>query len=78
MIVADQLVAVPRVDLEQLIVRSAQRWLNVNEAAEYARVSDKSIRRAVARGELTPSKAVKGKQVFDRRQLDSWLMAGMK
>ena len=73
----DDLVAVPVADLDQLIARASQRWLPIDGAAEYCGLSEKSIRRALAKGELTPSKAVRGKLIFDRRQLDAWMLASM-
>lgn len=71
------LVAVPIADLESLIARAGQRWLSIDQAATYCGLSAKSLSRAVARSELTPSTAVRGKRIFDRRQLDAWMMSGM-
>ena len=73
-----QLVAVPLADLSQLVARASQRWLPIDHAASYCGCSAKSLRRATAKGELTPSRAVRGRLLYDRRQLDAWLTAGME
>ena len=71
------LVAVPIADLEQLISRTSQRWLTTDDAAAYCACSSKSLQRAASRGDLSPSKAIRGRLTFDRRQLDAWMMSGM-
>lgn len=51
------------------------RWLSVATAARYCSLGEKSIRNLVASGKLTPSRAVRGKLLIDRQQLDSLLLA---
>jgi excisionase family DNA binding protein len=46
-------------------------FFTVAEAAEYLRVSDKSIRRLIARGLLSPSKALR-KLIIPRQQLETF------
>jgi len=51
------------------------RWLSVQEAARYTSLSPRSIRYLVAAGRVTPSRAVRGKLLIDRLQLDAALAA---
>ncbi|MCI0335925.1 MAG: helix-turn-helix domain-containing protein [Planctomycetes bacterium] len=51
------------------------RWLSVEAAARYCSLGQKSIRNLVANGTLTPSRAVRGKVLIDRLQLDAALSA---
>lgn len=51
------------------------RWLGVEEAARYTSLSNRSIRNLVSAGHLTPSRAVRGKVLIDRLQLDAALTA---
>jgi excisionase family DNA binding protein len=51
------------------------RWLSVEAAARYTSLSSKSIRNMVAAGRVTPSRAVRGKVLIDRLQLDAALSA---
>lgn len=51
------------------------RWLSVEAAARYCSLGQKSIRNLVASGTLVPSRAVRGKVLIDRHQLDAALTA---
>jgi excisionase family DNA binding protein len=51
------------------------RWLSVEAAARYTSLGQKSVRNLVANGTLTPSRAVRGKVLIDRLQLDAALSA---
>lgn len=55
--------------------QSWPRWLSVQLAANYTSLSPKSIRNLVVSGRLTPSRAVRGKVLIDRLQLDAVLSA---
>jgi excisionase family DNA binding protein len=50
-------------------------WFTVTEAAEYLRVSDRTIERLVARGKL-PSYAIGRRRLFHRDALDAVATAG--
>ena len=47
-----------------------QRWLTVEQAAAYSGLSEKSIRRLLSSGRLTPHRPCRGRVLIDRRQLD--------
>ena len=47
-------------------------WMDVKEAAKYAKVSETTIRRAVAKGELKVSRKT-GKLLFRRYWINNWL-----
>ncbi len=51
------------------------RWLSIDLAAQYTSLSGKSIRRLIDGGQLSPSRAVRGKVLIDRQQLDAVLVA---
>lgn len=69
-------VAVPLIDLQQLIDLAAkQRWLSVKAAASYASLSEDSIRRMLEEGQLTPYRPRRGTVLIDRRQLDRVILA---
>jgi hypothetical protein len=51
------------------------RWLSVEAAARYCSLSPRSIRYLVSAGRVTPSRAVRGKVLIDRLQLDAALSA---
>src|SRR5262245_11011695 len=51
------------------------RWLSVALAARYTSLSARSVRNLVAAGHVTPSRAVRGKVLIDRLQLDAALSA---
>jgi excisionase family DNA binding protein len=55
--------------------QTSPRWLSVEAAARYTSLGQKSIRNLVANGTLTPSRAVRGKVLIDRLQLDAALSA---
>lgn len=50
-----------------------RRWLPVPVAAEYAGISERSLRGMFASGRLHPHRPIKGRTLVDRRELDSIL-----
>ena len=52
--------------------KSSNIWMDIKEACKYASVSDSTLRRAVAKGELKVSKAT-GKLLFKIDWVDRWL-----
>ena len=56
-----------RISSERLVY-----WMDVKEAAKYAKVSETTIRRAVAKGELKVSRKT-GKLLFRRYWINNWL-----
>lgn len=48
-----------------------QRWLTIEQAANYTGLSEKSMRRLLASGRLTPHRPCRGRILIDRRQLDA-------
>jgi excisionase family DNA binding protein len=61
--------------IDRIDQRAWSRWLSVEGAAEYASLSEKSIRNLCSDGTLTPSRLVRGKLLIDRQQLDAALLA---
>jgi hypothetical protein len=64
--------------LRQLVAgasAAASRWLTIAEGAEYARLSEESIRRLLASRKLTPHYPRPGRILIDKRELDG-LIAG--
>lgn len=61
--------------IDRIDQRAWSRWLSVEGAAEYCSICDKSVRNLIAAGKLTPSRAVRGKLLIDRQQLDAVLLA---
>ena len=55
--------------------RPVKRWLTVANAAEYADLSEESIRRLIAAGKLTAHRPVKGRVLLDRHELDDVIRA---
>ena len=53
--------------------KSANIWMDIHEVVKYTSVSESTIRRAVAKGELKVSKAT-GKLLFQSRWIDKWLV----
>ncbi|MEX0938527.1 MAG: hypothetical protein WDZ59_11765 [Pirellulales bacterium] len=49
----------------------APRWLSVAGAAAYSSLSEKSIRRLIGMGRLTPRRVLRGKLLVDRHEIDS-------
>ena len=47
-------------------------WLNISQAAQYAKLSDQTIRRYVRLGALKVSKKT-GRLLFQKSNLDRWL-----
>lgn len=60
---------------ERLDSQAWPRWLSVDVAAKYCSLSPRSIRNLIASGRVTPSRAVRGKVLIDRLQLDAALSA---
>jgi excisionase family DNA binding protein len=58
--------------LQQLVAGSAEprRWLSITGAAQYASLSEESIRRLIATGKLTPHYPRRGRILIDRLELD--------
>ena len=58
--------------LDQLLLQRAapSRWMRVNEAAEYCRLSKESIRRLYGSGKLTPHRPVDA-ILLDRLEIDA-------
>ena len=54
---------------------SEDRWLSTSEACDYASVSEKTLRRNVAKGTLKCSTAV-GKNLYLKSDLKQWLKKG--
>jgi len=54
------------------------RFFTVDGAAGYCNLSTKSIRRLIARGELTPYRPCKGRLLVDRAQLDAVVLSANK
>ena len=52
--------------------KSKNRWMDIHEVVKYTSVSESTIRRAVAKGELKVSKAT-GKLLFKIDWVDRWL-----
>jgi excisionase family DNA binding protein len=52
------------------------RWLDLPKAAVYCSLAVKTLRRAIATGDLAFSKPGR-KQIVDRKDLDAWLL-GLK
>lgn len=54
-------------------------WMSVPDLAKYLKSSESTIRRLVAKNEV-PFKRIgsNGKIVFNRRQIDLWLLSGEK
>lgn len=55
--------------------RNQERYLTVKQAAEYAKISDKSVRRLLNRGVVRPLKPVNGKITIDREELDRYIQS---
>jgi hypothetical protein len=51
------------------------RWLGIEAAARYCSLSQRSIRNLISGGKLTPSRAIRGRLIIDRLQLDAVLAA---
>jgi excisionase family DNA binding protein len=56
-------------------VQAWPRWLSVEAAARYTSLSPRSIRNLIAAGRVTPSRAVRGRVLIDRLELDAALSA---
>ena len=63
--------------LDALLERTGtadRRFLTVDSAAAYCDLSPESIRRLLASGKLTALRAVRGRVLIDRNQLDSYVL----
>ena len=60
--------------MEKNSAQTLLRYLGVKEAAAYASLSTRSIRRMLAAGRLTALRPVRGRIVIDRTQLDSVIL----
>jgi excisionase family DNA binding protein len=54
----------------------SRRWFDVKSAADYCGISTKTIRSAILSGKLPRARLGK-KFVFDRKDLDSWILGEM-
>ena len=61
--------------LNRISSERLEYWMDVKEAAKYAKVSETTIRRAVAKGELRVSRKT-GKLLFMSGWIYNWLMNG--
>jgi excisionase family DNA binding protein len=57
------------------VVELQPRWLSVKAAANYASLSDRSVRALIYSGKLPASRAVRGRVLVDRLLLDALLTA---
>ena len=65
-------------DIERRIT-PAQTWMSITDLVQYLKLSESSIRRLVAKNEIPFRRIGKnGKIVFNRRQIDLWLLSGEK
>ena len=69
------LVAVPRVDLENLAAKAHRRFLSITSAAQWTDLSQESIRRLLASGKLQAHRPVRGKVLVDRVELESLVLS---
>ena len=75
---ADQLARIEE-KLDRIIAAAGpQRWLSVAQAADRIGASQKTIRRAIAAGELRAyrPRSCRGVIRLDIRQVDAWIQAG--
>ena len=70
-----ELAAAVRELIASIDERKWARWLSVDGATEYTSLCDKSIRNLISAGKLTPSRAVRGRLLIDRNQLDALLLS---
>jgi|TARA_B100000315_G_scaffold203150_1_gene196136 excisionase family DNA binding protein len=52
--------------------KMSNRWMDIREAVKYTSVSESTIRRAIKRGELKPSRSL-GKLLFRVSEIERWL-----
>ena len=52
----------------------SDKWIDIKEASEYCSVSPTTLRRNVAKGELSASSKL-GKMLFKESDLEEWLNA---
>jgi excisionase family DNA binding protein len=55
---------------------ATRRWFDVKTGADYCGVKTKTIRRAITDGKL-PRARLGRKFVFDKKDLDSWILGEM-
>ena len=53
--------------------KSSNIWMDIGDAVDYTKLSESTIRRAVAKGELKVSKTT-GKLLFQIKWIDKWLV----
>ena len=53
--------------------KSSNIWMDIDDAVDYTKLSESTIRRAVIKGELKVSKRT-GKLLFKREWLNKWLV----
>ncbi len=63
---------------ERAAETAARRYLTVQHAAEYADISEDSIRSLLSSGKLTALRPVPGRIVIDRRELDALLASSTR
>jgi excisionase family DNA binding protein len=63
---------------ERLADLARRRYLSVAHAAEYADLSEDSIRSLLSSGKLTALRPVPGRVVIDRRELDALLLSSTR
>lgn len=58
--------------IENKIANAYGRWLGINDVCKYTSLSKSTIRRAINKGELKPSKKT-GKLLFNINDVKNWL-----
>lgn len=71
-----ELTSVVRELADRVEAQTWPRWLTVDIAARYSSLSVKSIRNLVSAGRLNASRAVRGRLLIERQELDAVLAAG--
>ena len=57
---------------QENVIKRPSNWLSITEAAEYLRVSTRTIRRAISAGTLKYHRPT-SKYLFRKRDLDAWV-----
>jgi excisionase family DNA binding protein len=57
--------------IEVLLSAQTRRWLSIDEAADYAGLSSKTVRRMIRAGQLSAHRPARGKILIDREELDA-------
>ena len=58
--------------------QAEQRFFGIDQAAAYSGLSADSLRRLIARGELTGLRPIKGKVLIDRGELDALILGSTR